>query len=326
MPDRVAERKMTKVDLHLVKVLHTVITEGSVSRAAMKLASTQPAISAQLKRLRTLTGDALLVRAGTGLAPTATALALVEPAATLLRAADAIFGERRAGRAFDAAHSDTRFTIAASDYLDPLFLPELVARLQREAPHARIDLHPLSSDYDYRKSLARGELDLAVGNWLEPPGELHLGRLVSDEIVCLVGEDHPAARNPRGWNPARYLDADHVAPTPFAPGVRGVIDDHLAELGLERRIVVRSPHFGLIPLMLAQTHLVLTTGRLFCSRYVEALPLKIVRCPIEFPPLTYYQLWHDVTHASPAGRWLREQVRKVARALASHALPARRKP
>jgi hypothetical protein len=48
------------------------------------LASTladQPAISAQLKRLRALTGDALLVRSGTGLAPTATALSLVEPAA-----------------------------------------------------------------------------------------------------------------------------------------------------------------------------------------------------------------------------------------------------
>jgi DNA-binding transcriptional LysR family regulator len=325
MPDRATERKMTKVDLHLVKVLHTVITEGSVSRAAMKLASTQPAVSAQLARLRTLTGDALLVRAGTGLAPTATALSLVEPAATILREADAIFGERRAHRAFDAAQADTRFTIAASDYLDPLFLPELVARLQREAPNVRIDLHPLSSDYDYRKGLARGELDLAIGNWLEPPGELHLGRLVSDEIVCLVSEDHPAARNPRAWNEARYLDAEHVAPTPFSPGGRGVIDDHLAGQGLQRRIVVRSPHFGLIPLMLAQTHLVLTTGRLFCSRYVDALPLKIVRCPVEFPSLTYYQLWHDVTHASAAGRWLREQVREVARTLASHALPARRR-
>ena len=66
--------RLAKIDLHLVRVLHTVITEGSVSRAALKLASTQPAVSAQLKRLRALTGDALLVRSGTGLAATATAL------------------------------------------------------------------------------------------------------------------------------------------------------------------------------------------------------------------------------------------------------------
>lgn len=315
----------SKIDLHLVRVLHTVVTEGSVSRAALKLASTQPAVSAQLKRLRALTGDALLVRSGPGMAPTATALALVEPAAALLREAQAIFGERRASRSFDAPTSTQSFAIAASDYLDPLFLPELVARVQREAPGVCIELHPLSSDFDYRKSLGRGELDLVIGNWLEPPGELHLGRLFTDEIVCLVGEDHPAARNPRGWTEARYLGAEHVAPTSFAPGMRGVIDEHLARRGLQRRISVRSPHFGLIPLMLAQTHLVLTTGRLFCSRYVDALPLRILRCPVAFPPLTYYQLWHDVTHASPSGRWLREQVREVARSLANHALPARRK-
>ena len=127
-----------KIDLHLVRVLHTVITEGSVSRAALKLESSQPAVSAQLKRLRALTGDALLVRSGTGMAPTATALTLVEPAATLLREAEAIFGARRASRSFDPASSEARFAIAASDYLDPLFLPELVAQIQRAAPGVRI--------------------------------------------------------------------------------------------------------------------------------------------------------------------------------------------
>ena len=45
-----------KIELHLVRVLHTVITERSVSRAALKLGSTQPTVSAQLKRLRALTG------------------------------------------------------------------------------------------------------------------------------------------------------------------------------------------------------------------------------------------------------------------------------
>ena len=50
--------------------------------------------------------------------------------------------------------------------------------------------------------------------------------------------------------------------------------------------------------MVAQSLLVLTTGRLFCSRYVDTLPVRIVRCPVAFPPLTYYQLWHDVDACS----------------------------
>ena len=312
-----------KIELHLVRVLHTVIVERSVSRAAMKLASTQPVVSAQLKRLRALTGDALLVRSGTGMAPTETALQMVEPAAALLAQAEALFGARQRSRAFDPAASTTTFRIAASDYLDPLFLPELVARIKQLAPDVGIEVLPLSADYDYRKSLARGEADLVIGNWLEPPGEMHLSRLLSDEIVCLVADDHPAARNPRGWTEARYLAAEHVAPTPLHAGAPGVIDEFLAQQGKVRRVVVRSPHFGLVPLMVAQSHLVLTTGRLFCSRYVEALPVRIVKCPLAFPPLTYYQLWHDVTHSSASGKWLRELVREVARTLSGHGLPVR---
>jgi DNA-binding transcriptional LysR family regulator len=101
---------------------------------------------------------------------------------------------------------------------------------------------------------------------------------------------------------------------------RGVIDDHIASLGLSRDIMVRSAHFSLIPLMVAQSLLVLTTGRLFCSRYVDTLPVRIVRCPVAFPALTYYQLWHDLTHVSASMRWLREQVRDVARNLSTHGM------
>ena len=308
-----------KIELRLIRVLQTLITERSVSRAAMRLGSTQPAVSAQLKRLRALTGDALLVRAGNAMTPTDTALQLLGPAAGLLREAEQLFGARSRQRGFAAATSRQVFRVAASDYLDPLFLPELVAHLRRQAPEVRLELLPLSSDYDYRAHLAAGEVDLVVGNWLQPPAELHLGRLMTDEMVCLVGEAHPASRS-RSWSADAYLAADHVAPMPFHANAPGVVDEHLASRGLARSIAVKTAHFSLIPLMVAQSLLVLTTGRLFCSRYVDALPVKILRCPVPFPPLTYYQLWHDVTHASPAVKWLREQVREVARNLAGHGM------
>lgn len=316
-----------KIELYLIRVLHTLITERSVSRAALQLQSSQPAVSAQLRRLRELTGDPLLVRAGNGMTPTQVALQLVQPAASMLQEAERLFSPKIRQRGFDAPSSAATFRIAASDYLDPLFLPELVAKIKHEAPQVRLELLPLSGDFDYRRGLAAGDVDLVVGNWLEPPGELHLGRLMSDEIVCLVAEDHPAVRLSagRGWTVEKYLDCEHVAPTPTFRGARGVIDDHLEGLGVSRDIMVRSAHFSLIPLMVAQSLLVLTTGRLFCSRYVDSLPVRIVRCPVAFPPLTYFQLWHDLTHASAGMRWLREQVREVARGLVTHGLPQRTK-
>ena len=304
-----------KIELHLVRVLHTLITERSVSRAALQLNSTQPAVSAQLKRLRELTGDPLLVRAGNRMEPTERALQLAGPAAELLQRADALFSPRSRSAGFVAGESTLTFRIAASDYLDPLFLPSLVTQLKHQAPAARIELLPLSGDFDYRAGLATGAVDLVIGNWLEPPGELHLGRLMSDEVVCLVASDNPIVRlaGTRGWSVERYLASEHVAPTPTHVGARGVIDEHLGSLELQRNIMVRSAHFSVIPVMVARSLLVLTTGRLFCSRYTEVLPLTIVRCPVAFPPLAYYQLWHERSHASAALRWLREQVREAAR-------------
>ena len=305
-----------KIELSLVRLFHTVITERSISRAALRLQTTQPAVSAKLKRLRELTGDPLLVRAGHGMVPTPAALALMEPAAELLRSAQLMFGSRTHGLDFDPASSTLHFRVAASDWLDPMVLPELVGRIKTRAPGVTLEILPLTGEYDYRLHLSRAEVDLVIGNWLKPPGELHIGQLFADEVVCLVAADHPAVRNPRWWTAERYLESEHIAPRPLHAGARGVIDEHLASQGQVRNITVRTPHFALAPMMAARSHLVLTTGRQFCSHYVDTLPVCIVRCPIRFPALTYYQLWHELSHHASAGRWLREQVRDVARTLA----------
>ena len=299
-----------KIDLHLIRVLHTVLTERSVSKAALRLGMYQPAVSAALKRLRELSGDPLLVRSGTGMVPTDAALRMIEPSASILRAAETMFAD---ARAFDPHATQATFRIAASDYLDPLFLPQLVAQVKAAAPGCRFEIHPLSAAADYHAQLAQGEIDGVVGNWLAPPGDLYQGELFTDEVVCLVANDHPVLR--RGWTQQSWLEAEHVAPTPTHPGARGVIDEHLAALGLERNITARCPHFGLIPRMVASTLLVLTTGRQFCERFTEGLPVTIVPCPVTFPPLVYYQLWHERSHASASAKWLRERVKAVAAGL-----------
>ena len=94
-----------------------------------------------------------------------------------------------------------------------------------------------------------------------------------------------------------------------------MIDEHLESLGLARNITARCAHFGLIPAMVASSLLVLTTGRQYCERFTAQLPVKILPCPVDFPRLTYYQLWHERTHASASAKWLRERVKAVALSL-----------
>jgi DNA-binding transcriptional LysR family regulator len=293
--------------------LHTVLTERSVSRAALKLGMYQPAVSAALKRLRELSGDPLLVRSGAAMVPTDAGLRMIDPSASILRAAEMLFSD---ARGFTPQTAATTFRVAAADYLDPQFLPQLISQVKAQAPLSHIEILPLSAASDYHAQLAQGEVDVVVGNWLKPPEELHQAKLFSDHIVCLVARDHPAVK--RGWTEESWLECEHIAPTPTHPGARGVIDEYLEGLGLARNITARCPHFGLLPRTVASSLLVLTTGRQFCERYASLLPVQILECPVAFPELVYYQLWHERTHQSAAGRWLRDRVRQVAASLRTY--------
>lgn len=297
-----------KIDLQLIRTLHILLIERSVSKTAMRLGQQQPAVSVALKRLRELTGDPILVRSGTGMVPTDVGLQMLAPVTQILQSAERLFSP---ARAFDPAHAREIFRIAASDTLDPLFLPSVVARIKSLAPGCQVEVHALSAQAQYANDLGQGQIDVVIGNWSQPSEELHRAQLFEDEVMCLVSIKHPAVR--RGWTPEDWLACEHIAPMPAYPGWRGVIDEHLDRLNLSRHIAARCAHFGLMPRMVASSLLVLTTGRHYCQRFLEGTAaqhgLALLPCPIPFPKMMYYQLWHERSHGSDAARWLREQVK-----------------
>lgn len=300
-----------KIDLQLIRTLHTLLIERSVSKAALRLGQQQPAVSMALRRLRELTGDPILVRSGTGMVPTDAALQMLAPVTQILQSAEQLF---LPARPFDPAQARETFRIAASDTLDPLFLPMVMARIKAQAPHCQVEVHALSAQARYAHDLGQGLIDVVIGNWAEPSEELHQAQLFEDEVVCLVSERHPAVR--RGWSQDDWLACEHIAPTPAYPGWRGVIDEHLDRVGLTRHVAARCAHFGLMPRMVASSLLVLTTGRQYCQRFLQgpsALPgLVVLPCPVAFARMRYYQLWHERSHASVAGQWLRQQIKTSA--------------
>ena len=152
-----------------------------------------------------------------------------------------------------------------------------------------------------------------IGNWPQPPEQLHLSILLEDELVCLMSKRHPLAGKPLTVD--AYLAARHVVPLSYSVAQRGVVDTRLANLRVERdaRVVVQS--FNLAPYMLVDTDLVFTTSRHFAQFYVDQLPLVIAASPIDFPRMRFYQLWHERTHHSPAHRWLRTQVSAAGQSL-----------
>ena len=307
---------LDKIDLQLIRTLHTLLIERSVSKTAMRLGQQQPAVSVALKRLRELTGDPILVRSGSGMVPTEVALQMLGPVNSLLQSAEAVFSP---DLRFDPALAHETFRIAASDTLDPLFLPSVMARIKSLAPGCRVEVHALSAQAQYSQDLGQGLIDVVIGNWAQPSEELHRAELFADDVMCLVSSKHPAVR--RGWSQDDWLACEHIAPMPAYPGWRGVIDEHLDRLQLTRHIAARCAHFGLMPRMVASSLLVLTTGRHYCQRFLEGPVaqhgLALLPCPVAFPKMVYYQLWHERSHASASAKWLREQVKISALNLAN---------
>lgn len=303
-------RSSATLDTYLLKVFCMLMTERSVSRTALKLNQSQPAVSVALKNLRLIFQDPLLVREKGGMVPTDRALAILEHAKSALDSIDAML---ETGESFEPASSRQTFRIGSPDYLAPAFAASVVARFRREAPRARLVLHALGPDFDFEQSLAEGDLDVVIGNWPEPPDRMHLSVLLEDQIVCLMAADHPLASRRLTLDDFRRIQ--HVVPTPYSMTQRGMIDSVLTSLRIQREECVEAQSFMLAPYLLPGTDLVFTTTRHFARYYAGLLPLAIVESPIDFPLMRFYQLWHARNHHAPSHQWLRHLLGDCGRAL-----------
>lgn len=300
--------KWESIDVPLLQVLHALLIEKSVSNAARRLNQSQPAVSTSLRRLREITGDQLLVRSRNGMTPTERGMALLEPVTQVLRQIEMI-GVQQIH--FEPAQSRQVFNLATPDYLSAIDLGEVIRRIRAEAPNSTVMIHSLGPDFDYAKALETGTLDAVIANWPQPPEHLRLAPLFDDEVVCLMRKSHPLAN--QALTLEDYLAAEHLAPTPYTVGQRGVIDLHLAKERLKRNIVAYVPYFSMVPYMLLQMNAVFSLPRSFAKHYCSLMPLTISEIPIQFPKIPFYLLWHERSHHSEEYRWFRELIVSVLR-------------
>ncbi len=313
------------LDLRLLRTLHLLLAEQSVSRVATLLGQTQPAVSATLKRLRELFSDPLLVRgAGGRLAPTDRALELRESVARILTDVDALL-EASAG--FDPRISRRHARVVASTCLGVLMLPRVVEMVRQQAPGIDLDLCARPSDDEalLRRRLEQGEIDVVIGNWPSPAETLRHAPLFETDIVCMMRPGHPMARA-KAISLDEYLALDHLSPTPHSGALFSPIDGRLAQLGVSRRIAVSVPEYALAPYVLSRDDLVFTTGRPFAEHLASMTPLSVIPAPPEFGPMSFYMLWHERAHHSPFERWLRGVIRAAAAEVALLAAGGDHKP
>ncbi|CAB3777411.1 Nodulation protein D 2 [Paraburkholderia caffeinitolerans] len=289
------------LDARLMRILLVLLTERTVSRAAMRVNMSQPATSTALKRLRTLLGDPLLVRCRNGMVPTESGARLIEPLRNALRVIDFI---RIQQPTFDARTSVRIYRIGCPDYLNVLFVPKLVALFRERAPNAQLVFHPLGDGFDDERALADGDLDIVIDNRTTRRSRFRQDNLFDDRVVCLMRARHPIAR--RGSiATADFGQVPQLCPTPSWLEASGAIDQQLEHVGLRRNIVVTLPHFELAAHTLVRSDLILTTTYRLAQHYAKLLPLAMVTLPTEPPDIVYRMTWNESGACIDGVRWLR---------------------
>src|SRR3569833_469629 len=139
-------------DWHLFRAFLAVVREGSLSRAARVLGTTQPTMGRQVAALEVSLGVKLFTRSLDGLSPTDAGLRLIPSVEAMAAAAET--ARRSASGEVDEARGTVRIT--ASEVIGGEVLPAILADFRAMHPHISIELALSNRNED----LLRGDADI----------------------------------------------------------------------------------------------------------------------------------------------------------------------
>ncbi len=303
-------RNIRNIDLNLLAAFDALYDARNVSRAAERLALTQPTVSGMLTRLRDLFGDPLFVRTQHGVLPTPRADDLSEPIKALLSDAEALVAPAE----FNPASAEMTISISANDYMQHSIIGPLIRSLRKAAPHIKLAVLP-AYVAGLTDKLARGAIDLALTTPEFAGPDLPRGLLYTESYVCAARKGHPL--NGKKLSLDDFCGFDHVIVSPTGGSFVGPADQALAELGASRRVSVSIPSFYvLLETIRTDNFLALVPERLLRGR---TSGLKLFEPPITIPDFDVIACWHHRVGKDPAQRWLRGLVASAAAGLPANA-------
>lgn len=293
---------MSGPDLNLLTTLDALLQQGSVAGAGRKLGLSPSAMSRALARLRTVTGDPLLVRAGRGLVATPRADAMRDEVRRIVEDARAVL---RPAVTVDLYRLDRTFVLRTSDGFAETIGPTLIQCVAEEAPHVCIRfIRKLDKD---STGLRDGDIDLetgVVGSAIGP--EVRARSLFTDRYVGVVRTGHHLSWGP--MNAARYADGRHVQVARQGLDLGG-IDERLKTLGFARNIVTTVDGFAAALALARGSDLISTVPELHTLGLRDGMVTFVL--PVDTDEFTVSLLWHPRLDGDAAHRWLRNLVRQT---------------
>jgi DNA-binding transcriptional LysR family regulator len=289
-----------RLDLNLLVTLEALLVEQNVTKAAGRLRLSQPAVSAQLNRLRDLFDDPLLIPAQRGMTPTAKAIELLDP---LRQALDQVRATVATHRNFDPGKAKLTVAIACTDYLQAAVVKPLAVELRTRAPGVRVAVRNLDTQ-QLESQMARGDIDLALMTPQIAPPSLRTRPLFDERYVLIGRQNHPRLRE--GITVEELAQLEHVIVSLRGGDFVTTVDNALAALGHSRNVVLSAASFLFVPEIVSQSDFVALVPERLARDHADKL--KLIDCPFPVEGFAVGMLWHERSHGHSGQRWIREAI------------------
>ncbi|MCV6588880.1 MAG: LysR family transcriptional regulator [Marinobacterium sp.] len=307
---------LRNVDLNTLVILDALLETRHVSQAATKLCMSQPAVSRQLKKLRELFNDPLLISTADGYILSDKALHMRQQLSSVLESLSDLLDNE----AFHPNHARETLRIYGLEAESSAFLMLHLPRLQKDAPCMRFEI--LSQPGCPFKLLERGEVHLVISG-LEPDHstqQLYHHPLCHTRFVCIMGQHNPLAQRQQ-LTLEEYLACNHGVVSITGTGA-SEIDRILAQTGLKRQVAFWLPNFSLAAGLCEQTNTILAVPLVVAEFLQGRYNLHTCELPATIlpPPFVIQLYWHQRHHQNAMCRWARQQIITAEKAVSARRL------
>jgi len=292
--------QLTSLDLNLLPILHALLQESSVKRAAQRVGLSVSATSHALSRIRGQFGDPILVRAGREMQLTTRAKEMQTELAGLMRDMSGFFTHEQE---FRPETLEDRLTIQTPDNISFMLVDRADHTLRAGAPG--LDIHTIAYSAQVIENLRSGQVDLGIGVYKHREPDIHYDFLCRDTFVLVLRQGHPALESPISLE--TYAALNHVLVAPRGkPG--GVVDEVLAKVGLKRR-VARTTYSGFAAAhLVARTDYILTLSRRMVEALRGTLEFEVREPPIKLPSYDIECARHKSRRRDPLLNWFVQNI------------------
>lgn len=301
---------MRSQDLSLLMIFDAIMTEGAITRAAERLAMTQPAVSNAVARMRQVWKDDLFIKEGRNIQPTLFARNLWSQ----IREPIQLLQEAVEPNQFDPASSSRTFRIACASAIVDIAWKPLRAIIEQEAPGINIHAIPYTI-VNGEQVLNDAEVDLVIGTATNTTPLILSEYLFMSSYTCIMRYDHPLAKANLSLD--EFVAAEHLLVS-LSGDVTGFTDQVLAQYGKKRRIAMTVNHFSAIPDILENSDLIAIVPPTAVEEAIFSQRVAVVNPPIDIPGVQISCFWHQRQERDGGLIWLREHVNHLIKEHARH--------